>query len=174
MYLSLESSVVALPQAPRQSIRLYRIVTQWYLAVNPTAQPGLVHSQRSLSALSSNVQINKTKQYMATDTSKINNVTPNLNVEDNRCRKVSCFYTKADQFVNKFTEFHTRISISNADIIAITEVKQKNPRYSYLLSEISLNHCNRFPLSLDNTIGRGIIIYIKNCLNAQLVPIYPE
>ncbi len=31
-----------------------------------------------------------------------------------------------------------------------------------------------FPLNLDNTIGRGIIIYIKNFLNAQLVPIYSE
>ncbi len=31
---------------------------------------------------------------------------------------------------HKFIEFEARISISNSDIIAITEVKPKNPRYS--------------------------------------------
>lgn len=42
---------------------------------------------------------------------------------------LSCFYTNADQFRNKFAEFQTRISTCQPMLIGVTEVKPKNSTY---------------------------------------------
>ena len=72
--------------------------------------------------------------------------------------RLSRFYTNADQFRNKFSEFQIRIRDSKPLVIGITEVKPKNSLYKYSPAEFTMDWCdgyNMFSLNIDNDIGRG-------------------
>ncbi len=82
---------------------------------------------------------------------------------------LKCLYTNADQFFNKIFELKARINTFQPDIIAITEVKAKNPKTHYNLAEFTLHGYTMFSLNLSETAGRGIIIYTKENLKATEV-----
>ena len=91
--------------------------------------------------------------------------------------KLSCFYTNADQFRNKFSEFQIRIRDSKPLIIGITEVKPKNSQYRYSPAEFSMDWCddyNMFSLNIDNDIGRGMILYVHKMVSAEEVEMETE
>ena len=50
----------------------------------------------------------------------------------------TCFYTNADQLMNKRTEFKAKIDSYNPDIIGITELKPKISRYNIEDCEIAI------------------------------------
>lgn len=76
-----------------------------------------------------------------------------------------CFYTNADSFVNKFDEFEARVSQLKPLLIAITEVKPKHSRYSIDINEVMLKDYDMYTnIGLE---GRGICIYVHNCLSTK-------
>ena len=85
---------------------------------------------------------------------------------------LSCFYTNADQFRNKFNEFQTKMINYEPKIIGITEMKPKNSVYKLNPAEFSIDsegNYNQFSVNIDNDIGRGMILYGHKSLNAKEV-----
>ena len=80
---------------------------------------------------------------------------------------MKCLYTNADQLPNKLNELKDRIELYNPDIIAITEVKPKNPKAANQLSEFALPNYNMFPVNIVSDEGRGIIVYVNDKLRAS-------
>ena len=86
--------------------------------------------------------------------------------------KVFCFYTNADQFRNKFTEFQVRIRDTKPTIIGITEVKAKNSKFLINPAEFTMDWSNEydmFCMNIDNDIGRGLLLYTHKSLGATEV-----
>ena len=70
---------------------------------------------------------------MSSDVSVMNNVNSSKILP-----QLNCFYTNADQLMNKLTELEIRTQDTKPNIIGITEVKPKNCRYATRVSEYSL------------------------------------
>ena len=90
---------------------------------------------------------------------------------------LSCFYTNADQFRNKFAEFQTRISTYQPMLIGVTEVKPKNSTYKLNPTEFNLDligDYDLFTLNLDRTKGRGLILYTHKSVQAKEVTMDSE
>ena len=66
----------------------------------------------------------------------------NFNVK--KIDNLICFYTNADQYMNKRSEMEAYVEIFKPDIIGITEVKPKNGRFSVQESEVSLENYEMF------------------------------
>lgn len=82
---------------------------------------------------------------------------------------LTCIYTNADSFMNKYDELKLRYINSDKtapDIIMITEVLPKNSRYKLIKAELSLNGYDMSPDSFPPKEERGILIYVKQALNA--------
>lgn len=93
----------------------------------------------------------------------------NKNIENYQLNGLTCIYTNADSFMNKYDELKLRYINSDKtapDIIMITEVLPKNSRYKLIKAELSLNGYDMFPDSFPPEEGRGILIYVKQALNA--------
>lgn len=93
----------------------------------------------------------------------------NKNIEHYQLNGLTCIYTNADSFMNKYDELKLRYINSDKtapDIIMITEVLPKNSRYKLIKAELSLNGYDMFPDSFPPEEGRGILIYVKQALNA--------
>lgn len=91
------------------------------------------------------------------------------NIEHYQLNGLTCIYTNADSFMNKYDELKLRYINSDKtapDIIMITEVLPKNSRYKLIKAELSLNGYDMFPDSFPPEEGRGILIYVKQALNA--------
>ncbi|CAG2209849.1 unnamed protein product [Mytilus edulis] len=90
--------------------------------------------------------------------------------------ELKCVYTNADSFINKFDEFKTRFinEESDPDIIIITEVLPKNSRYRILKAELSIDGYDIFPENFPTNSVRGIIIYVKQELQAVEIDIKHE
>ena len=71
-------------------------------------------------------------------------------------------YTNADTLHNKLDELHALVRDKNPAIFGITEVKPKNNRYQILESELSIQGYYTISINLNNNIGRGIILYVRN------------
>ncbi|CAG2239332.1 unnamed protein product [Mytilus edulis] len=97
-------------------------------------------------------------------------------VNDFNHQGLCCIYTNADSFMNKLDEFKTRFlcDAKTPDIIAITEVVPKNMRYILTKAELNLNGYELFPSNFPGKAKRGIIVYIKNSINATEVDIDSE
>ena len=80
---------------------------------------------------------------------------------------ILCFYTNADQLRNKQNEFEQRIKELKPHIIAINEVKPKNPKCTVTIPEFYLEGYTLFSKNIENNEGRGIIIYVLNSLYAE-------
>lgn len=78
-------------------------------------------------------------------------------------------YTNADQLTNKLTEFNIRIDQVKPDIIGVTEVKPKYCRFKPNIAEFSLDGYYTLGKNIENNIGRGMLIYIKNSLKCDIV-----
>ena len=78
------------------------------------------------------------------------------------------WYTNADSLRNKLTELKDRLksSIHRPDIITITEVKAKNTRFPQTVAEFNIDGYDIFTHNVENTIGRGIIVYADTKLQA--------
>ncbi len=74
--------------------------------------------------------------------------------------------TNADQLPNKLDELRQQVDISKPHIICVTEVNPKNARYKLTEPELSLEGYDSWCV-LET--GRGVIIYTKKVLNAELV-----
>ena len=73
----------------------------------------------------------------------------------------------ADQLRNKQNEFEQRIKELKPHIIAINEVKPKNPKCTLTIPEFYLEGYTLFSKNIENNEGRGIIIYVLNSLYAE-------
>jgi hypothetical protein len=61
--------------------------------------------------------------------------------------------------------------------MGITEVKGKNNRYTHSPGEFSIDMCyeyNLFHRNIDNTKGRGMLLYVHNTLHAEEVKFTKE
>ena len=76
-------------------------------------------------------------------------------------------YTNADQLFNKFNELELLVQTKIPDIIAITEVKPKNNRYTPYVGELNLEGYTLWHTNIENEHGRGCIIYTLSNLNVR-------
>ena len=76
--------------------------------------------------------------------------------------------TNADSLPNKMIELRDRLKTTKRqpDIIAITEVKPKNSRYTLSQVDYKLDGYDAISCNLDCDVGRGLLIYAKTELNA--------
>ena len=83
--------------------------------------------------------------------------------------KLHIFYTNADALPNKMIELRTRICTAQKapDIIAITEVKPKNSRFTLSPPEYVIEGYEAFFPGKDENTHRGIIIWVKNNLDCN-------
>ena len=79
---------------------------------------------------------------------------------------MKCIYTNADVFRNKFEEFKLRYITTNPDVILVTEVLPQNFRYAVVKAEYSIPGYDIFPEGFPIEDTRGILVYVKKCLNA--------
>ena len=85
-----------------------------------------------------------------------------------------CVYTNADSFLNKIEEFKTRFIEDKPDIVMLTEVLSKNNRYDISKSELSLEGYDIFPENFPSANTRGILIYVKQELQATEITVNHE
>ena len=93
------------------------------------------------------------------------NVT-NVNVTCSH-RMLKCFYTNADSLFNKLTEFQERVKFHECMIVAVTEVKPKNQRFSLNPAELALDGYDLYHDNITGGNGRGIALYIHKSLQAS-------
>ena len=84
---------------------------------------------------------------------------------------ILCFYTNADQLRNKLNEFERRIEELKPHIIAINEVKPKNPKCNVTIPEFSIKGYTMFTKNIESSEGRGIVMYTINTLQAEQINI---
>ena len=98
-----------------------------------------------------------------------------FNGRKNSCSSshLKCVYTNADSFINKIDEFKTRYVNDEyrPDIIMITEVLPKNNRYSIVKAELALDGYEMFPENFPQSNSRGVLIYVKQELQAVEISI---
>ena len=105
---------------------------------------------------------------------------PAINKKAQKQVNLKCFYTNADQFVNKRDDLLLRIAKDSPDLILITEVipkNQSNPITDALLEIDGYLPCFNFePNNKDLGASgiRGVAIYSKECLNATEVKFNEE
>lgn len=76
--------------------------------------------------------------------------------------------------MNKLSELKMSVINHKPDIIGVTEVKPKNFRYNIADSEISLDGYELFGTNIQNKIGRGVVLYVKNNMQANPVEFNSE
>ena len=99
----------------------------------------------------------------------------NVNSVNRFIDNITCFYTNADQFPNKFSEFQTRIRDTKPKVIGITEVKAKN--YKQNQAEYTMewvDEYNMFSINIDNDTRRGMLLYVHKTLSASEVKLITE
>ena len=74
-----------------------------------------------------------------------------------------CLYTNADQYINKRNEMKILVDENQPDIVGITELKPKNPRYEINESEIAMEGYELFHNLREE--GRGLALLIKKEMN---------
>ena len=84
--------------------------------------------------------------------------------ENSEMNNILCFYTNADQLRNKLNEFERRIEELKPHIIAINEVKPKNPKCNVTIPEFSIKGYTMFTKNIESSEGRGIVMYTINTL----------
>ena len=79
--------------------------------------------------------------------------------------------TNADSLSNKMTELRHRLDNMEIqpDIIAITEAKPKNARFTLTYADYQLKGYEAFTHNVESSTGRGIIIYVRNTLNTVIL-----
>ena len=80
--------------------------------------------------------------------------------------KPTCFYTNADQLINKKTEWEARIKNTSPHIVGITEVKAKNMISKALPAEFTLVDNDTYDYHFLNI---GLIMLTDKRLKAQEV-----
>ena len=107
----------------------------------------------------------KDKEKPVKTTPRVTDGKTNVNKNNlNDIGNILCFYTNADQLRNKQNEFEQRIKELKPHIIAINEVKPKNPKCTVTIPEFYLEGYTLFSKNIENNEGRGIIIYVLNSL----------
>ena len=92
-----------------------------------------------------------------------------------RCRNIKhkfhCFYTNADQLLNKRYEFEMRVKNEDPCIIGVTEAKPKNATdKSILPGEFNISGGYQLFHNFDiNDNGRGTLLYVKEDLQPKEV-----
>ena len=78
----------------------------------------------------------------------------------------------ADQPKNKHFELQLRTKNFAPMVIGISEVKPKHSKYEIFINEYNLDEVNNYDMftkNLDNSIGRGLILYIRKAMLAKEV-----
>ena len=84
---------------------------------------------------------------------------------------LNCLYTNADQLNNKFNELELIVKSNNLDIIMITEVKPKNPRFTPRPGEYKLEGYDMYHVNIDTNVGRGCLFYVKLGLEVKEISV---
>ena len=80
----------------------------------------------------------------------------------------------ADQLSSaKMTDLQKRIKLEKPLIIAVCEVKPKNPHERTELDYVILGY-SFHPVNLDSSIGRGVVVYTHSSLDKSVIQIIPE
>ena len=79
-------------------------------------------------------------------------------------------FTNADQMTPKMVELNKQIETEKPLIVAVCEVKQKNPAESPVM-DYDIPGYLIHPINLDNDTGRGIAIYSKDALEKSVIQI---
>ena len=82
---------------------------------------------------------------------------------------MNCFYTNADQLLNKITELEVRTREVRPNIIGFTEVKPKHNRYKPTKAEYTIGDYKMYAKNLETNEGRGLLLYIDNKLESNEV-----
>ncbi|ELU10063.1 hypothetical protein CAPTEDRAFT_193367 [Capitella teleta] len=88
-----------------------------------------------------------------------------------RDSQLYCFYTNADSLPNKITELRARIGsmVPAPDIIAITDVKPQNGRFSLHVSDFMIQGYLHFTTDLEAEHSRGIVIWVREELDQGML-----
>ena len=110
------------------------------------------------------IQKRRTKCYSSNNTKKSKSTTKSL------IHNLDCFYTNADQLRNKMSELTVRVKNENPMIVGVTEVKPKRRTEDQIPpAEYSIDNYEMFHKNLDNSTGRGMVLYTHNALKAEEV-----
>ena len=103
---------------------------------------------------------------MGSQTQKIRDVNTKESVHS--ITKLRCIYTNIDSITNKIDELEHVIGIHKAHVVLVNEVKPKNSRYIMSKEELTIEGFTAYGRNLDNKVGRGIIIYVKDSISSHV------
>ena len=84
--------------------------------------------------------------------------------------RINIWTTNADVLTNeKILELKTRLQEEQPHIIAITEVRPKNWKHEISLAQYKLPGYNMEGINLDEDVGRGMLIYIKDTMRYNML-----
>ncbi|MES9884665.1 MAG: hypothetical protein ABW185_27795, partial [Sedimenticola sp.] len=125
----------------------------------------------SLSSVSADTTMNSVNvgSYGSTVTRNNSTLDCTLN-EETLIDGLKITYTNADSLRNKIDELQVNSATSKTDIVIITETLPKNRvQCDVQRIEIEMEGYSLFSQDLNNYVGRGVAIYIKEPISAQLV-----
>ncbi len=127
------------------------------------------NKKKQLSNVELNNEINSSVLINYPVHKKVNQIHTKINAIKVDKYKLKIWYTNADCLRNKFCELKSLLKISNEipDVIAINEVKSKC-NWNLNIAEYNLSSYNIYN-NLNAEHSRGIIIYVNNKINTELV-----
>ena len=89
--------------------------------------------------------------------------------------KMKILFTNADQLTeSKMTELVTKIELEKPLIVAVSEVKMKNPTKKRVLEDYQIPNYILYDVNLTNDVGRGLAVYIHKSIDKSAVEIKLE
>ena len=89
--------------------------------------------------------------------------------------KMKILFTNADQLTeSKMIELVTKIESEKPLIVAVSEVKMKNPTKKRVIEDYQIPNYNLHDINLTNDVGRGIAVYIHKSIEKSAVEIKLE
>ena len=87
---------------------------------------------------------------------------------------INVLFTNADQMTSsKFTELKSRINRHKPLLLAVSEVKTKNPKDRTTL-DYNIPGYSLHPVNLETRTGRGMIVYTHTSLDKSVIQINPD
>ena len=78
-------------------------------------------------------------------------------------------FTNADQLTtSKMAELRVRVNQEKPHILAVSEVKIKNPRKEHASEDYTISGYSLHPINLDKSSGRGILVYTHSSIDKSV------
>ena len=85
---------------------------------------------------------------------------------------IKMLFTNADQLTSsKMAELQAKVKEEKPLIIAVSEVKPKNPKKEYTIEDFAISGYSLHSINLGKDFGRGIVVYTHNSLDKSITQI---